>query len=231
MDENKQTDTEKDETMNADAPAESGPVSPAPAEPAPAEKKPEAKRSFTAEVFEFFEMFIISAIAVTLLFSFCVRLCNVVGQSMESTLFQGEMLVVSDLFYTPERGDIIVFHNTSEKYPSLNEPIVKRVIATGGEYVSVEVGENRLIVTVWDKNHENPQVLEEDYAQYVDYFVKSSAHDYPVQVPEGFLFVMGDNRNHSSDSRAVQVGFVVERRVLGKVIGNLGESRGCLGGR
>lgn len=182
--------------------------------PAPAP----ASKPFAADFFEFFEMFVISAIIVTILFSFCMRLCKVVGQSMESTLFEGETLVVSDLFYKPACGDIIVFHHTSEEYPSLNEPIVKRVIATGGEYVSIDVGENTLTVTVYDSNMQNPRVLDEDYTQYVDRFVTGSIHDYPVQVPEGYLFVMGDNRNHSTDSRSSLISFVDERCVLGKVI-------------
>lgn len=181
-------------------------------------EKCEKNRSFTSEFFDFFEMFVLSAIVVILLFSFFMRLCYVQGQSMESTLFDGEMLVVSDLFYQPEYGDIIVFHHTSEKYTSLNEPIVKRVIATEGEWVDIRTADGRLEITVSDPDGSNPRLLSEEYAQYVDYFVTESAHIYPVQVPEGYLFVMGDNRNHSTDSRSSLIGFVDERTVLGKVI-------------
>jgi signal peptidase I len=74
------------------------------------------------------------------------------------------------------------------------------------------------MITVYDENKENPRVLEDDYAVYKDYFVSILAHKYPIQVPEGKLFVLGDNRNHSLDSRFDNISFVDERRVLGKVI-------------
>lgn len=207
---------------SAPVPEEPKDASPAAEEsPAPDAAEPENEKkepSFASEFFDFFEMFIISAIIVTVLFSFCMRLCSVQGESMESTLFENEILIVSDLFYKPECGDIIVFHHTSETYPGLNEPIVKRVIATEGEYVDIEIGDQRLIITVYDENMENPRVLDDEHAQYVDYFVTSSVHEYPVRVPEGCIFAMGDNRNHSTDSRSSLIGFIDQRSILGKVI-------------
>lgn len=174
-------------------------------------KKP--KTSFLGEFFDYFELFIISACVVLFLFSFVTRICRVDGRSMENTLHHGEMLIVSDLFYTPERGDIVVFHETGDYF---NEPIVKRVIATEGEWIDIVSTNDKLIVTVYDENKENPIVLEEEYAKYM--YQQNNYSGYPVQVPEGSLFVMGDNRDNSTDSRSPLIGFVDNRRVLGRVI-------------
>lgn len=175
---------------------------------------PVKKNRVLSEVFDQIETFLIAICFVFLMFSLATRICTVDGRSMEDTLYHEEVLLVSDVFYTPARGDIIVFHQTG----SFNEPIVKRIIATGGEWVDIRPENNKLVITVYDENKENPIVLNEDYAAYKDYFVSNSVHKYPVQVPEGKLFVLGDNRNHSSDSRFRPISFVDERRVLGKVI-------------
>ena len=174
--------------------------------------------SFLSELFDYFELFIISACCVLILFSFFTRICRVSGDSMLNTLYNNEMLIVSDVLYTPERGDIIVFHQTGNDPSDLNEPVVKRVIATEGEWIDIEVGSKGLIVTIYDSNKENPQVLQEDYANYFKGVGYYNYTGYPVQVPEGSIFVMGDNRGNSLDSRSDSIGFVDVRRVLGKVV-------------
>ena len=121
------------------------------------------KQSAIAEIFDYYELCIYSLCAVIVLFSFFIRLCRVDGQSMEDTLHHGEMLVVSDVFYTPESGDIIVFHQTGSQIQgvysgySLNEPVVKRVIATGGEWIDIGYVDGKLTVTIYDSNMENPR--------------------------------------------------------------------------
>lgn len=137
---------------------------------------------------------------------------------MLNTLHDTEMLIVSDVLYTPDHGDVIVFHQTGDQPGDLNEPVVKRVIATEGEWIDIESGGNRLIVTIYDSNRENPRVLEEEYANYDKGIGAYKYTNYPVQVPEGCIFVMGDNRGNSLDSRSYSIGFVDVRRVLGKVI-------------
>ena len=167
---------------------------------------------------DYTEMFVFTVAAVILLLSFCFRLCVVSGPSMNNTMFNGERVIVSKLFYTPERGDIIVFHQTSEKNDQFNEPIVKRVIATEGEFVKIDYLQGKVYVSA-DETFTDDEVLPEDYIvpgkpSYLHY----AANIFVYEVPDGHLFVMGDNRPVSADSRYPDVGFVDERRVLGKVL-------------
>ena len=176
------------------------------------------KSCLAAAIFEYMEMFVFAALAVILLMTFAFRICVVSGPSMNSTLQNGERLIVSDLFYTPKKGDIIVFHQTSEINDTFNEPIVKRVIATGGEHVHIDYDAKKVYVSSDETFTEDEVIDESKYAYFTnDFWRLRGATDY--QVPEGHLFVMGDNRNNSADSRdPLLVGFVDERRVLGKVL-------------
>ena len=180
--------------------------------------QPKKKTSALSELFDYFELFIVSACCVLLLFSFVIRICRVSGDSMLNTLHNTELLVVSDFMYDPERGDVIVFHQTGNAPGDLNEPVVKRVIATEGEWIDIENVDNKLVVTVYDSNQENPIVLIEEYANYYKGPGAYNYSNYPMQVPEGCVFVMGDNRGNSLDSRSDQIGFVDVRRILGKVV-------------
>lgn len=158
-----------------------------------------------------FETITFAIAVVVIIFSFFTRMCVVKGDSMNPTLIDGERLLVSDLLYEPECGDIIVFHQTGSTY---NEPLVKRVIAVGGETIDIDF--DTWTVTVTDPNG-NKRILDETYAQFVGNPLRSN-QVYPLYVPEGYVFVMGDNRFNSADSRLTSIGLVDERRILGKAI-------------
>lgn len=153
-------------------------------------------------IFDMVELLIFSLVAVLFITAFGFRHSVVEGSSMEQTLFEGEHLIISDLFYTPKRGDIVV----CEDYTTiLKKPIVKRVIAIEGDHI---------VVNILGEVYINGELTEEDYV-FVD-GVDFNPAIVDMIVPEGEIFVMGDHRNLSSDSR--EIGTVSVDSVLGKVM-------------
>jgi signal peptidase I len=177
-------------------------------------KKNNARRDIVAWLLEYVEILVFSLAFVVVLFTFFVRLCAVKGDSMNQTLLDKERLIVSNILYEPEYGDIIVFHQTG----ALNEPVVKRVIAVGGETIDIDF--DTWTITVTDDNNNIIRIIENEEYIYLDpqQIPLRSNQTYPLRIPEGHLFVMGDNRNISLDSRNLDIGCVDQRRVLGKVI-------------
>lgn len=166
------------------------------------------ERRIINEAFDWIEIFVFSATFVIILFSFFLRLTIVHGSSMEDTLIEGEFVAVSDIYFSPKRGDIIVIHDKSNKKHS--EPLVKRVIATEGQVVDIDF--DSWVVTV------DGVVIDEPYIKLVDNYKLTSNWQYPYVVPENHVFVMGDNRNKSADSRSSEVGPVDVRCIVGKAI-------------
>ena len=127
---------------------------------------------------------------------------------MEDTLHNGDYLIVREIGYTPTPGDIIVAQNISLTYhPDL---LVKRVIAVGGQEVDIDFATWTLTV--------DGEPVDESLYRKLDGALRTSDYTFPVTVPEGYVFVMGDNRNHSADSRFTEVGFIPVQCILGQAI-------------
>ena len=155
-------------------------------------------------ILEWYEALISAALVLVLIFSFFFRIIQVDGSSMVPTLVNGDKLIVWGAGYTPQRGDVVIV----DSYTSYGKPLVKRVIAKGGDTVSIDYATGTVAV--------NGEVLQEDYIAeptYLGYDVT-----FPYTVPEGTVFVMGDNRNQSLDSRSTYVGCIDERDILGRVL-------------
>ena len=194
------------------------------------EQPPKKDLGVAARAFDVLEMFAWSMFVVFMLFTFAVRLCNVDGDSMQNTLFHGEKLLLYSVNYTPEQDDIIVFHLTDPDGASdLQKTLVKRVIATGGQTVEINFYTAEIYVdgVRYEDSHAVFKRLDgSETDSYTMPFTNGVAYDrktgiLKLQVPEHTLFVMGDNRNNSRDSRDADVLYVDERCVLGKVIARL----------
>ena len=152
---------------------------------------------------------VVSCLAVVMvLLVFFLRLIGVSGPSMTPTLLNGDrVILLSNFLYREvDAGDIVVM-----QIPSFDtEPIVKRVIATGGQTVDIDFEAGEVYV--------DGVLLQEDYINELTHLSYVDGPTFPVTVPDGCLFVMGDNRNDSADSRYGPIGMVDARRVLGRVM-------------
>lgn len=146
-----------------------------------------------------------AVIVVMIIFTFAVRMVGVEGSSMLPTYEDGDWVIVSAM--TPggvERGDVVVAVQPWER----NVPIIKRVIGVGGDTVDIDFSSGEVFV--------NGEMLVEDYIAEETHLYYDI--EFPVHVEEGKLFVMGDNRNNSIDSRSSQIGLIDERYILGKTL-------------
>ncbi len=162
--------------------------------------------SLKLDLYFWLQALVAALVLLILLFTFVGRIIGVSGSSMVPTLHNGDMLLLQSIGYTPRQGDVVVL---TKEFDAADGPIVKRVIATGGQHVVIDY--NAGTVTVDGVVLDEPYINEPMVRPMGDTLTD-------VLVPEGSIFVMGDNRNHSSDSRDVTLGTVDERYVLGRAI-------------
>ena len=157
------------------------------------------------DLYEWVQSLVGSVLVVVAIFTFVIRMMGVDGHSMLNTLQHGDRLLVvnSMLYHDYKYGDIVILRKDGVFD---DDPIVKRVIAVEGETVDIDFAEGIVYV--------DGEALEEDYIREPTYTAEGT--EFPLTVPEGSIFVMGDNRNGSSDSRDYRLGTVDTRYVIGK---------------
>ena len=159
------------------------------------------------DLYEWVQALVCSVLTVVLVFTFGIRLIGVDGHSMVPTLQDGDRLLVTTSLLSGdyEYGDIVIIQKGAF---AGGEPIVKRVIATGGQTVDIDFETGAVYV--------DGTLLEEDYINELTFVEEGT--EFHLTVPEGSIFVMGDNRNHSSDSRDASLGTVDTRYVIGRAV-------------
>lgn len=158
-------------------------------------------------VVETCEAYVFAVVTLLLLFTFVVRVVQVDGNSMNPTLSNGEKLIITSFPYTPAQGDIVV----TDSRTRYGKVLIKRVIGCPGDTIDIDF-EAGIV-------YRNGAILAETYTAAPTWLEEGT--QFPLTVPAGQLFLMGDNRNDSLDSRSPEVGLVDARDVLGKVLWRL----------
>lgn len=181
----------------------------------PEQPEPEKKPDLAKEIFEWLDVLVTAIIAVVVIFSLLFRTATIQGDSMRDTLHSGDKVIISNLAYTPKQGDIVVISrnidNAVEDVVSGQTPIIKRVIAVGGQTVNIDFERGVVFVDGVE--------LDEPYTRTPTN--RKDSVEFPLYVPEGYIFVLGDNRNESLDSRFGQIGeggLIDTRYVLGHAV-------------
>lgn len=155
--------------------------------------------------FDWIRSILFAVVIVIFVLTFFFRLVDVKGTSMVDTLQNNDKVIVTNFLYTPKDGDIVVISHGAE----YSEPIIKRVIATEGETLQLDYENDSIIV--------NGVVVEEGYLDGESTFSGNFAnYEIPTVIPEGKIFVMGDNRDVSMDSRNSKIGLIDVDSVIGK---------------
>lgn len=161
---------------------------------------PEEKKR-AAAAYEWTEAAIFALVCVVLVFTFLFRIVGVDGESMQNTLMDRDRLILTHNFYTPARGDIVVIN----RYTS--EPLVKRIIALGGDTIDIDPDTQMVFI--------NGEQIEEPY---LDCKTPPMEFTGPYTIPAGYVFVMGDNRVNSHDSRSSDICAVKVKDIMGKAV-------------
>lgn len=174
----------------------------------PGQPKLTKSEEFKLDLYFWLQALVIALVVLILAFMFVGRIITVDGNSMLPTLHNRDVLLLRSIAYSPKQGDIVVLTKDFSHY--VDQPIVKRVIATGGQTIRIDYDEGRVYVD--GEALDEPYILETMYRKGGDLTIEE------MTVPEGSVFVMGDNRNDSSDSRHWELGAIDERYILGKMV-------------
>lgn len=168
--------------------------------------------SFRQSLLEWVEVIVGSVVFVTILLTFVARIITVDGSSMSPTYENGDRVLATSLAGPAGQGDVVILVNV------LEEPIIKRVVATEGQTVDFDEDMGELVVDGQPLTGEAYHI-----ANGITYVPDRPGEvlEFPQTVPEGCVFVLGDNRQNSKDSRFAEVGMVDCRNILGKVVFNL----------
>ena len=182
-------------------------------EAAPEDLKVKPPKNVVDEILEWAESFVFGIFVMLFIFTFFFRIVLVDGGSMNDTLADKDRLILTHIAYTPEKDDIVVVNSRG-----LNKTIIKRVIGTAGDRIKIDYNKNAVYVNGKqisnDKIKPVPMVDKGEFIFDTKYIVSPGVYEYTV--PDESVFVMGDNRNNSTDSRSPYVGFVKTEDVLGK---------------
>ena len=172
---------------------------------------PRSASKITTAVFDLVSILATAVIAVGICFTFFVRTIQVSGDSMFPTLKDTEQVILQSFYTEPKNGDVVVTAQPNNS-PAIEDVLVKRIIATEGQVVRFELNHEGMFYEVYvdDVKLDEPYICE-PMIRTLDYYQ-------PITVEEGHVFVMGDNRNHSSDSRDNRIGQIKEEYIMGKVV-------------
>ncbi len=177
---------------------------------APKDLKEEEPVNIANEILDWIESFVFAVFVIILIFIFLFRIVTVDGHSMDSTLSDKDRVIISHLNYDPKNDDIVVVNSSV-----LNKTLIKRVIGIAGDTVKIDYNINTVYVNGKAISNEHIDNTMLDKGMFDPSF-KISDGVYEYKVPENSIFIMGDNRNNSTDSRTI--GFISKDDVMGHVI-------------